>query len=139
MPFGIQLRRTKCTEVPRVVGASINGPGLIRPDLAEGMIAMSAPLHVRSRGTSSRARLVKSQHQAAVSALRLWGVEPIDLDGQTMLQLLNKAADAAEENRRHAIDVAEKLSHQINNRAQSPASVCERQTSCRVACDANRG
>jgi hypothetical protein len=37
----------------------------------------------------------------------------LDKAGQTILQLLNKAADVAEENSRHAIDMAQKLSHQL--------------------------
>jgi hypothetical protein len=35
----------------------------------------------------------------------------IDKAGKTILQLLNKAADVAEQNSRHAIDTAQKLSH----------------------------
>jgi hypothetical protein len=37
----------------------------------------------------------------------------LDKAGQTILQLLNKAADVAENNSRHAIDMAQKLSHQL--------------------------
>ncbi len=37
----------------------------------------------------------------------------LDKAGQTILQLLNKAADVAEQNSRHAIDTAQKLSHQL--------------------------
>jgi hypothetical protein len=37
----------------------------------------------------------------------------IDKAGQTILQLLNKAADVAEQNSRHAIDTAQRLSHQL--------------------------
>ena len=33
--------------------------------------------------------------------------------GQTILQLLSKAADVAEGNSRHAMDMAQKLSHQL--------------------------
>ena len=33
--------------------------------------------------------------------------------GQTILQLLNKAADVAEQNSKHAIDTAQGLSHQL--------------------------
>ena len=36
----------------------------------------------------------------------------LDKAGQTILQLLNKAADVAEQNSRHAIDTAQRLSHQ---------------------------
>ena len=39
--------------------------------------------------------------------------DQLDKAGQTILQLLNKAADVAEGNSRHAIDMAQKLSHQL--------------------------
>jgi molecular chaperone GrpE (heat shock protein) len=37
----------------------------------------------------------------------------LDKAGQTILHLLNKAADAAEQNSRQALDTAQKLSHQL--------------------------
>jgi hypothetical protein len=37
----------------------------------------------------------------------------LDKAGQTILKLLHKAAGVAEENSRHALDVAQKLSHQL--------------------------
>jgi hypothetical protein len=37
----------------------------------------------------------------------------IDKAGETILQLLSKAADVAEQNSRHAIDTAQRLSHQL--------------------------
>jgi hypothetical protein len=37
----------------------------------------------------------------------------LDKAGQTILQLLNKAADVAEQNSRHAIDTAQKLADQL--------------------------
>jgi hypothetical protein len=37
----------------------------------------------------------------------------LDKAGQTILQLLSKAADVAEQNSRHAIDTAQWLSHQL--------------------------
>ncbi len=37
----------------------------------------------------------------------------LDKAGQTILQLLSKAADVAEQNSRHAIDTAQKLAHQL--------------------------
>jgi hypothetical protein len=39
--------------------------------------------------------------------------DQLDKAGQTILQLLNRAAGVAEENSRHAIDMAQKLSHQL--------------------------
>ena len=37
----------------------------------------------------------------------------LDKAGQTILQLLNKAADVAEQNSRHTIDTAQRLAHQL--------------------------
>jgi hypothetical protein len=37
----------------------------------------------------------------------------LDKAGQTILDLLSKAADVAEQNSRHAIDTAQRLSHQL--------------------------
>jgi hypothetical protein len=37
----------------------------------------------------------------------------LDKAGQTILQLLNKAADVADQNSKHAIDTAQRLSHQL--------------------------
>jgi hypothetical protein len=39
--------------------------------------------------------------------------DQLDTAGQTILRLLHKAAGVAEENSRHALDVAQKLSHQL--------------------------
>jgi hypothetical protein len=39
--------------------------------------------------------------------------DQLDRAGQTILQLLHKAAGVAEENSRHALDMAQKLSHQL--------------------------
>jgi threonine aldolase len=39
------------------------------------------------------------------------GVDQLDSAGQTILQLLNKAANVAEQNSKHAIDMAQKLAH----------------------------
>jgi outer membrane PBP1 activator LpoA protein len=41
------------------------------------------------------------------------GVDQLDEAGQTILRLLHKAAGVAEENSRHALDLAQKLSHQL--------------------------
>ena len=41
------------------------------------------------------------------------GVDQLDSAGQTILQLLNKAANAAEQNSKHAIDMAQKLAHEL--------------------------
>ena len=39
--------------------------------------------------------------------------DQLDRAGQTILQLLQKAAGVAEENSKHALDMAQKLSHQL--------------------------
>ena len=39
--------------------------------------------------------------------------DQLDKAGQSILRLLHKAADVAEENSRHAMDAAQKLSHQL--------------------------
>ena len=41
------------------------------------------------------------------------GVDQLDKAGQTILKLLHKSAGVAEENSRHALDMAQKLSHQL--------------------------
>ena len=41
------------------------------------------------------------------------GVDQLDKAGQTILKLLHKAAGVAEQNSRHALDTAQKLSHQL--------------------------
>jgi len=40
--------------------------------------------------------------------------DQLDKAGQTILKLLHKAAGVAEENSRHALDMAQKLSHQLH-------------------------
>ena len=40
-------------------------------------------------------------------------VDQLDRAGQTILQLLHKAAGVAEDNSRHALEMAQKLSHQL--------------------------
>jgi predicted nucleic acid-binding Zn-ribbon protein len=39
--------------------------------------------------------------------------EPVDKAGQSILRLLQKAADAADQNSRQAVEMAHKLSHQL--------------------------
>ena len=40
-------------------------------------------------------------------------IDQLDKAGQTILQLVQKAAEASEQNSRHALDMAQKLSHQL--------------------------
>jgi hypothetical protein len=42
-------------------------------------------------------------------------VDQLDKAGQTILRLLHKAAGVAEENNRHALDMAQRLSHQLRD------------------------
>jgi hypothetical protein len=41
------------------------------------------------------------------------GADQLDKAGQTILQLLHRAAGVADENSRHALETAQKLSHQL--------------------------
>ena len=41
------------------------------------------------------------------------GADQLDKAGQTVLQMLHRAAGVAEENSRHALETAQKLSHQL--------------------------
>ena len=41
------------------------------------------------------------------------GTDQLDKAGQTILQMLQRAAGVAEENSRHALETAQKLSHQL--------------------------
>jgi hypothetical protein len=41
------------------------------------------------------------------------GADQLDKAGQTILQLLHRAAGVTEENSRHALETAQKLSHQL--------------------------
>jgi hypothetical protein len=43
------------------------------------------------------------------------GADQLDTAGQTILQLLHRAAGVAEKNSQHALDVAQKLSHQLQS------------------------
>jgi hypothetical protein len=46
-------------------------------------------------------------------------VNELDKAGQTILQLLHRAADVAESNSRHALEMAEKLSQQLRTAERS--------------------
>ena len=50
-------------------------------------------------------------------------VDQLDKAGQTILQLLHKAAGVAEENSRHALDTAQKLSEQLRDAEDRIAEV----------------
>ena len=50
---------------------------------------------------------------ASVSKKTATGVDQLDSAGQTILQLLNKAANVAEQNSKRAVDMAQKLLHEL--------------------------
>jgi threonine aldolase len=58
-------------------------------------------------GGDSESVIAFAQKNAAPDA------DQLDKAGQTILKLLHKAAGVAEENSRHALDMAQKLSHQL--------------------------
>ena len=61
-------------------------------------------------------RVRESRVRSAVCAEKMPAsndTDQLDRAGQTILQLLHKAAGVAEENSRHALDMAQKLSHQL--------------------------
>jgi ABC-type transporter Mla subunit MlaD len=49
----------------------------------------------------------------AESSLTSGGADQLDKAGQTILQMLQRAAGVAEENSRHALETAQKLLHQL--------------------------
>jgi hypothetical protein len=53
------------------------------------------------------------QFASAAKSTTSAGVDQLDSAGQTILQLLNKAANVAEQNSKHAIDMAQKLAHEL--------------------------
>jgi hypothetical protein len=62
----------------------------------------------------------RERHQQWVPKWYHWSAQgarddntQLDRAGHTILQLLNKAADGAEQNSRHAIDTAQRLSHHL--------------------------
>jgi hypothetical protein len=53
------------------------------------------------------------QFASAAKSTTSAGVDQLDSAGKTILQLLNKAANVAEQNSKHAIDMAQKLAHEL--------------------------
>ena len=64
-----------------------------------------------TQSTSSKSNSVIPLAPRARTAVS--DVDQLDKAGQTILGLLHKAAGVAEENSRYALDMAEKLSHQL--------------------------
>ena len=69
-------------------------------------------MNVQSRGGAYEFETVVAFSPGAKDATPD-GVDQLDKAGQTILKLLHKAAGVAEENSRHALDIAQKLSHQL--------------------------
>ena len=63
------------------------------------------------------------------------GADQLDAAGQSIVQLLHKAAGAAEANSRHALDVAQKLSHQLRAAEQRIAELEAEVEVCRGKSD----
>src|SRR4029077_12764965 len=51
------------------------------------------------------------------------GGDPLDKAGRTIINLLHKAAGAAEHDTQHALDIAQNLSHQLNAAEQRIADL----------------
>jgi hypothetical protein len=64
------------------------------------------------------------QFASAAKSTTSAGVDQLDSAGQTILQLLNKAANVAEQNSKHAIDMAQKLAHELRIAQQRIRAVC---------------
>jgi chromosome segregation ATPase len=74
-------------------------------------------------------------HESHVVQLRRGDGEPADdqLDsaGQTILQLIHRAAGVAEENSRHALEMAQRLSHELRAAEDRVAELEAEVASCR--------
>jgi hypothetical protein len=63
----------------------------------------------RSNGSSYEADVVPFEPAASIPGQ----ADQLDAAGETILQLIHRAAGVAEENSRHAVEIAQKLSHQL--------------------------
>ena len=74
-------------------------------------------------------------HESHVVQLRRGDGEPandqLDTAGQTILQLIHRAAGVAEENSRHAMEMAQKLSHELRAAEDRVAELEAEVVSCR--------
>jgi hypothetical protein len=67
-----------------------------------------------TRGLSCSIRAARFDSAAASSFVASFAVLAFEPDATTpILQLLNKAANVAEQNSKHAIDMAQKLAHEL--------------------------
>ena len=68
-------------------------------------------MHGQIDGGNSESEVIPFSR--AESNLTSDGADQLDKAGQTILQMLHRAAGVAEENSRHALETAQKLSHQL--------------------------
>ena len=61
----------------------------------------------------AQGRVCNSFHTHTQKQRPTSGADQLDKAGQSILHLLHRAAGVAEENSRHALDTAQKLSHQL--------------------------
>jgi molecular chaperone GrpE (heat shock protein) len=71
----------------------------------------SEVMHGQIDGGNSESEVIPFSR--AESNLTSDGADQLDKAGQTILQMLHRAAGVAEENSRHALETAQKLSHQL--------------------------
>jgi predicted nucleic acid-binding Zn-ribbon protein len=74
-------------------------------DPRESLRARAATTPASSRGSGNDCK--------AESTSTSGSADQLDKAGQTILQMLHRAAGVAEENSRHALETAQKLSHQL--------------------------
>jgi hypothetical protein len=67
--------------------------------------------HGQINGGNSESEVIPFSRAESTSASD--GADQLDKAGQTILQMLHRAAGVAEENSRHALETAQKLSHQL--------------------------
>jgi hypothetical protein len=63
--------------------------------------------------SAARRRIAATRSARRERAEKNSGADQLDKAGQTILQLLDRAAGVADENSRHALETAQKLSHQL--------------------------
>jgi hypothetical protein len=71
----------------------------------------SEVMHGQTNGSNSESEVIPFSRAEGTSTCG--GADQLDKAGQTILQMLHRAAGVAEENSRHALETAQKLSHQL--------------------------
>ena len=67
-------------------------------------------MNSRSNGSSHESDVVQLERSASKP-----GNDPLDTAGQTILQLIHRAAGVAEDSSRQALEMAQRLSHQLQD------------------------